>query len=42
MFKYVNKRSEKIDGLALATGQEKYTDDFSASAACAAPPNSST
>jgi len=30
MFKYVNKRSEKIDGLSLATGEEKYTDDFDA------------
>ena len=28
MFKYVNKPIEKIDGLALVTGNEKYTDDF--------------
>ncbi len=30
MFKYVNKPVGKIDGLALVTGQEKYTDDFNA------------
>ncbi len=29
MFKYVKKAIEKIDGLALVTGNEKYTDDFS-------------
>lgn len=29
MFKYVNQPIEKIDGLALVTGEEKYTDDFS-------------
>ncbi len=29
MFKYVKKAVEKIDGLALVTGNEKYTDDFS-------------
>ncbi len=29
MFKYVKKPIEKIDGLALVTGSEKYTDDFS-------------
>ena len=28
MFKYVKKAVEKIDGLALVTGNEKYTDDF--------------
>jgi len=28
MFKYVNKPIEKIDGLALVTGNEQYTDDF--------------
>ncbi|HEX2865589.1 MAG TPA: molybdopterin cofactor-binding domain-containing protein [Ignavibacteriales bacterium] len=28
MYKYVNKPVEKIDGLALVTGEEKYTDDF--------------
>lgn len=30
MFKYVNKRAGKIDGLSLATGEERYTDDFTA------------
>ena len=30
MFKYVNKPVEKIDGIALVTGAEKYTDDFTA------------
>ncbi len=29
MFKYVKKPIEKIDGLALVTGNEKYSDDFS-------------
>jgi len=29
MFKYVNKPIEKIDGLALVTGEEHYTNDFS-------------
>lgn len=29
MFKYIKKPIEKIDGLALVTGNEKYTDDFS-------------
>ena len=29
MFKYVNKPIEKIDGLALVTGEEFYTNDFS-------------
>lgn len=29
MFKYVNKSIEKIDGLALVTGEEHYTNDFS-------------
>ena len=29
MFKYVNKPVEKIDGLALVTGEEHYTNDFS-------------
>lgn len=29
MFKYVKKPVDKIDGLALVTGTEKYTDDFS-------------
>lgn len=28
MYKHVNKAAEKIDGLALVTGEEKYTDDF--------------
>ncbi len=28
MFKYVNKSVDKIDGLALVAGNEKYTDDF--------------
>jgi len=28
MFKYVNQPIEKIDGMALVTGEEKYTDDF--------------
>lgn len=30
MYKYVNKPVGKIDGLALVTGEEKYTDDFNA------------
>jgi CO/xanthine dehydrogenase Mo-binding subunit len=30
MFKYINKPIEKIDGLALVTGEERYTDDFTA------------
>lgn len=29
MYKHVNKSAKKIDGLALVTGEEKYTDDFS-------------
>jgi CO/xanthine dehydrogenase Mo-binding subunit len=29
MYKHVNKSAQKIDGLALVTGEEKYTDDFS-------------
>ena len=29
MFKHVNKSVEKIDGLALVTGEEFYTNDFS-------------
>ena len=29
MLKHVNKSAKKIDGLALVTGEEKYTDDFS-------------
>ena len=28
MYRYVNKPVEKIDGMALVTGEEKYTDDF--------------
>ncbi|MCU7494360.1 MAG: molybdopterin-dependent oxidoreductase [Ignavibacteria bacterium] len=28
MYKYVNKPAEKIDGLSLVTGEEKFTDDF--------------
>ncbi|HEX2963305.1 MAG TPA: molybdopterin cofactor-binding domain-containing protein [Ignavibacteriales bacterium] len=28
MFRYVNQAAEKIDGMALVTGEEKYTDDF--------------
>lgn len=30
MFKYVNQPIEKVDGIALVTGEEKYTDDFNA------------
>ena len=30
MYKYINKPIGKIDGIALVTGEEKYTDDFSA------------
>jgi len=30
MYKYINKPVGKIDGIALVTGEEKYTDDFSA------------
>ena len=29
MFKHVNKSADKIDGIALVTGTEQYTDDFS-------------
>lgn len=29
MYKQVNKSAKKIDGIALVTGAEKYTDDFS-------------
>ncbi|MCU7524864.1 MAG: aldehyde oxidase, partial [Ignavibacteria bacterium] len=28
MFRYVNQAAEKVDGMALVTGEEKYTDDF--------------
>ena len=30
MYKYVNKPVGKIDGIALVTGEERYTDDFNA------------